>query len=89
MKKLVFSSLILMTIMSFSLLRNTDKCTNQILLVLKNPMDNNDKFSKFNVIEVDNVLVGINTDDYFVEGGIYRIEGSSNDKFYHKHRLIK
>ena len=77
-----------MTIMGFSLLRNTDKCTNHIILVLKNPMDE-DKFSVFNIQEVDDILVGINTDDYFVEGGIYRIEGSSNDKFYHKHILIK
>ena len=47
-----------------------------------------ERFSIFHVKEVNNILVGENVEDYQVEGGIYRIEGASNDKFYHKRIVI-
>ena len=59
----------------------------QILLVLKDPM-NTESFSKFSIRLLGGVLVGTNMEEYPVKDGIYRIEGSSNDKFYHKNIMI-
>jgi len=84
MKKILYIVLALSTIMmSF----NLEKSKKEILLVLSGPMGQ-ERFSIFHVKEVNNILVGENVEDYQVEGGIYRIEGASNDKFYHKRIVI-
>jgi hypothetical protein len=91
MKKLLllaFSSLSILLATSFT--RDMVKTPNNqhIVLVLKD-VYNQDRFSVFSIREVNNVLVGTNIEEYPVANGIYRIEGSSNDKFYHKHILIQ
>ena len=83
MKTLIFASLTLMMLTSFSF----KPTTQHILLVLKNPMDV-ESFSMFNIKRVNGILIGTNTDEYPVKDGLYRIEGSSNDKFYHKNIMI-
>lgn len=84
---LTFSSLVIMIATSFVSLRKSSKCNNTTLLVLKNPM-NSDSFSMFSIEEIGDVLIGHNLDEYPVMDGIYRIEGTSNNKLYHRNILI-
>ena len=84
MKKLLYIVLALSTVMmSFT----SEKSKKEILLVLSGPMGQ-ERFSIFHIKEVNNILIGENIEEYPVEGGIYRIEGASNDKFYHKRIVI-
>jgi hypothetical protein len=85
--KLILSALILTLTMSFTTLSESKTGNQHIVLILKNPMDQ-EKFSVFNIKQVGDILIGTNTDEYPVEDGIYRVEGSSNDKFYHKRILV-
>lgn len=89
-KTIVLSALIFLLCSSFNERVITKKIqVKETLLILQNPM-NRESFSKFIVLEEDGVLVGYNTEseDYPVKDGIYRIEGASNDKFYHKRIVI-
>jgi hypothetical protein len=87
--KLVLSALILVITMSFTPMSEYAPGNRHIVLVLKNPM-NQEKFSVFDIKQSGEVLVGTNLDsqDYYVQDGIYRIEGASNDKFYHKKIVV-
>lgn len=82
-KNLLFIS-ILFLFSNFNSLKNDDR----VLLVLTEPITYSESFSLFQVKEVDGVLVGLNVDEYPVSDGIYKVEGSSNDKFYHKNIII-
>jgi hypothetical protein len=87
MIKLVLSALILTLIMSFAPMGEHKPGNKHIVLVLKSPMDQ-ESFSVFDIRQVGDVLVATNIEDYPVVGGLYRIEGSSNDKFYHKKIIV-
>lgn len=86
----LFSLMVLLTSTSF---RNHSPINDRVtqpkkaLLVLMNPF-NEISFSVFYIEERNGILVGTNIDEYPVNGGIYRIEGSSNDKFYHKNIIV-
>lgn len=86
---ILFSIFILSCIMGFSKHVRDIGSKKYIILVLHNPM-NEECFSSFDVVESGGVLIGVNREsgDYRVEGGLYRIEGSSNDIFYHKKIMI-
>jgi hypothetical protein len=89
-KTIVLSALIFLLCSSFNERVIAKKIqTKETLLVLQNPM-NKESFSKFIVLEEEGILIGYNTEseDYPVKDGIYRIEGTSNDKFYHKRIII-
>lgn len=58
------------------------------LLVLTDTLDK-ESFSKFEVTEVDGVLFGTNIDDYVVGDGIYRIKGTSNNKYQNRNIVVK
>ena len=75
-----------LTVLTFSSFELNDK--NRVLLVLKNVL-NQEKFSMFKVYQDKNgVIIAKNVDEYPVETGLYRIEGSSNDKLYHKKVMV-
>lgn len=80
---LITSFLMVFTFSSF-------ECKNKskVLLVLQNVL-NQERFSMFQISEEkDGTIVAINVDEYPVENGVYRIEGSSDDKYYHKKILV-
>lgn len=80
---LITSFLMVVTFSSFDC--NDDR---KVLLVLKNVL-NQERFSMFKISEEKgNVLVIVNIDEYPVEDGIYRIESSSKNKYYHKKVLV-
>lgn len=83
-KKLFLSVSILLLFSNFNLPQKEER----VLLVLKEPVGYSESFSIFQVREVDGVLVGINIDEYPVSDGIYKVEGTSNNKFYHKNIII-
>jgi hypothetical protein len=62
---------------------------NDLTLLVLTDVNNTDSFSKFNIVEHDGILIGHNMDEYTVKDGLYRIQGSSNDKYYHHNILIK
>jgi uncharacterized membrane-anchored protein len=86
LKTILFSILITFLFSSFYIPKK-GKDYQKVLLVLEDPI-HGESFSVFMVTEVDEVFVGINTDEYFVHEGLYRIEGTSNDKLYHKNILV-
>lgn len=49
---------------------------------------NVESFSKFSVTENNGVLIGSNIDSYDVADGIYRIKGTSNNKYYNRNIVI-
>lgn len=57
------------------------------LLVLTD-VNNENSFSKFKIEEENGILVGYNVDEYPVKDGLYRIQGSSNDKYYNHNIII-
>lgn len=80
--------LLTMLLTSFSPQKKVCNDEGQVLMVLKTPDTNEERFSVFQVKQVDGVLVGTNIDEYTVGEGIYRIEAASDDKFYHKKIII-
>lgn len=87
MKKMLMIILVsFLTVLTLSSFEQKNK--SRVLLVLKNVL-NEEKFSVFKVFQFeDGVIVAINDENYEVENGIYRIEGSSNDKYYHKKVMV-
>jgi hypothetical protein len=87
MRNLIIIALVSLLLVSFA--DQKGKIKKDVLLVLTNPLGQ-ESFSVFEVNEVDDVLVGQNTDkDYYVQNGVYRIESTSNNKLYHKKILIQ
>lgn len=78
----IFMSLILVLLTSMNLPKK------DTLLVLTDTLDK-EAFSKFIVTEIDGVLIGENVDDYVVNEGIYRIKGTSNNKYQNRNIVIK
>ena len=94
MIKTTIYALVLLILMGFTTkkqssvsLSDCKKNNDHVVLVLMNPMEK-ECFSVFKVVKVGDVLVGVNQDEYPVRDGLYRIEGSSNDDFYHKKIII-
>lgn len=61
-----------------------------VLLVLQNTLLQSNNFSIFSIEKMGDIIIGINLDpnNYPVKTGIYRIESTSNDYFYHKRIMI-
>lgn len=78
----IFVSLLVVSLTSMDLPKKNT------LLVLSDPLDL-ESFSKFEVTEVDGVLFGKNVDDYIVTDGIYRIKGTSNNRYQNRNIVIK
>lgn len=94
MIKTTIYALVLFILMGFTTkkqnavsLSSCKKNNDHVVLVLINPMEK-ECFSVFKVINVNGVLIGVNQEEYPVRDGLYRIEGSSNDDFYHKKIII-
>jgi hypothetical protein len=77
----LLAALAVMTTSSFDC-----ESTRKVLLVLENPMQE-ETFSVFTVNDNGEVLIGENTDEYPVPDGVYKIIGSSNDKFFN-HKIM-
>lgn len=76
-------SLILLSLTSATLLPKKEA-----VLILADTIDT-ECFSKFKIVEVDGVLLGINIDEDFpVVDGIYRIVGTSNSKYQNRNIVI-
>ena len=84
--KALCTVLVLMTIFGF---KSENKVQKKDILLVLTDVNNENSFSKFKVEEQNGVLVGYNVDEYPVNDGIYRIQGSSNDKYYHHNILIQ
>lgn len=83
---------IIITILAAVLVSTTsftkvNKKSGKTLMVITNTL-NESVFSVFYIQSVNGILVGTNTEKYPVNCGIYRIDGSSNDEFYHKRIVI-
>jgi len=83
--KALCTVLVLMIIFGFK--PNNQVQKKDTLLVLTD-VNNENSFSKFKIEEENGVLVGYNVDEYPVRDGIYRIQGSSNDRYYNHNILI-
>jgi len=79
--KALCTALLLVLILGFNC-----KESETTLLVLTD-VNNKDSFSKFRIYEENGILIGRNSEDYPVKDGVYRIHGSSNDKYYN-HNII-
>jgi len=61
----------------------------EAVLILADTIDS-ECFSKFKIVETDGVLFGVNIDEDFpVVNGIYRIVGTSNNKYQNRNIVIK
>lgn len=61
----------------------------EAVLILADTIDS-ECFSKFKIVETDGVLFGFNIDEDFpVVDGIYRIVGTSNNKYQNRNIVIK
>jgi hypothetical protein len=82
---------VLVFLLNTSFINKTPKTnlSKETLLILKDPMDK-ESFSKFMIQEESGIFIATNTqtDDYPVSEGIYRVEGASNDRFYHKRVVV-
>lgn len=73
---------------NFKFVNQLSEKTQSVLLVLTNPF-NQIKFSKFIIQEKNGILIATNIDeDYPINRGIYRVESTSNDKYYHKKIVV-
>jgi hypothetical protein len=80
---------ILMSLILLGLTSATLVPKKEAVLILADTIDS-ECFSKFKIVEVDDVLVGINIDEDFpVVDGIYRIVGTSNSKYQNRNIVIK
>lgn len=80
----ILMSLILLGLTSATLLPKKEA-----VLILADTIDS-ECFSKFKIVEVDDVLIGVNIDEDFpVVDGIYRIVGTSNSKYQNRNIVIK
>lgn len=87
MRTLLFSFITLILLSGFSI-PVKKKDNSRVLLIVRDVM-NKEHFSLFSVEDKGGVLIGTPIDlDYPVEDGIYRIEGASNDDFYHKKIIV-
>ena len=85
-KAILLLSVSFLMVTAFSSFECKEK--SKVLLVLQNVF-NQERFSVFKISEEkDGIIVAVNMDEYPVENGVYRIEGSSNDKYYHKKVLV-
>jgi 5-hydroxyisourate hydrolase-like protein (transthyretin family) len=85
-KAILLLSVSFLMVTAFSSFECKEK--SKVLLVLQNVF-NQERFSVFQISEEkDGTIVATNMDEYPVENGVYRIEGSSNDKYYHKKVLV-
>lgn len=80
---------VLVLMIMFGFKKNTQVLSKQDTLLVLTDVNNENSFSKFKIQEENGVLVGYNVDEYPVRDGIYRIQGSSNDKYYNHNILIQ
>lgn len=80
---------ILMSLILLGLTSATLVTKKEAVLILADTIDS-ECFSKFKIAEVDGVLFGVNIDEDFpVVDGIYRIVGTSNNKYQNRNIVIK
>lgn len=80
---------ILMSLILLGLTSATLVPKKEAVLILADTIDS-ECFSKFKIVEIDDVLIGINIDEDFpVVDGIYRIVGTSNSKYQNRNIVIK
>ncbi len=85
--KSIIITLLAVVLLTTSFTTKSEKSSGKILMVITNTL-NESVFSVFYIQKINGVLVGTNTEKYPVNYGIYRIDGSSNDEFYHKRIII-
>lgn len=80
---------ILMSLILLGLTSATLVTKKEAVLILADTIDS-ECFSKFKIVETDGVLFGVNIDEDFpVVNGIYRIVGTSNNKYQNRNIVIK
>lgn len=78
-----------MALVLFALTAFKSEIQNKTTLLVLTDINNENSFSKFKILEKDGILIGNNDDqDYPVKEGVYRIHGSSNNKYYNHNILV-